>query len=156
MARGKEGKVKSGIDETSSLIMINRLNYADIPAIVFDILTIDKVNGSEEETERLKRSLAQLRKLKVTSIKVKEEFESFLEFVVNEIKKDFNARKKDLYDGNGFLKIDLEKLHFVDACYVNEKMLIFYQVEKRQKRTELDSIKNHLDEELEEEVETDE
>ena len=78
MARGKEGKVKSGIDETSSLMMINMLNYADIPAIVFDILTIDKVNGSEEETERLKRSLVQLRKLKVTSIKVKEEFESLV------------------------------------------------------------------------------
>ena len=56
---------------------------------------------------------------------------------------------------NAIKKLDAKKTNII-ILVIDSNSLSNIKYEKRQKRTELDSIKNHLDEELEEEVETDE
>ena len=103
--RGKEGKIRNGIDHTSSLIMAAKLNYTDVVGIVYDLLTREKINKNEDDEKALRQSSNQLKRLKITSRKFMSEFENLMNFIVDELKKDFFAKKKDLYDENGFLKL---------------------------------------------------
>lgn len=135
--RGKEGKIRNGIDHTSSLIMAAKLNYTDVVDIVYDLLTREKINKSEDDEKALRQSSNQLKRLKITSRKFMSEFENLMSFIVDELKKDFFAKKKDLYDENGFLKLSKRLIVKVDAVYINSKIMSFYQLERTENLQDL-------------------
>lgn len=140
--RGKEGKIRNGIDHTSSLIMAAKLNYTDVVDIVYDLLTREKINKSEDDEKALRQSSNQLKRLKITSRKFMSEFENLMSFIVDELKKDFFAKKKDLYDENGFLKLSKRLIVKVDAVYINSKIMSFYQLERTENLQDLIELEN--------------
>lgn len=140
-SKGREGKIRSGIDGTSTLWMITRANYADIPGIVYDYISINKSQEIEGvERDLLKHDLNQLRKLKVTSEQIKKEFEVFLGYVMDEIKKDFKLKKSQLFDENGFILVEPKTIEKINACYIRNKLLKFYQVREEIPCNELKAI----------------
>ena len=140
--RGKEGKIRNGIDHTSSLIMAAKLNYTDVVGIVYDLLTREKINKNEDDEKALRQSSNQLKRLKITSRKFMSEFENLMSFIVDELKKDFFAKKKDLYDENGFLKLSKRLIVKVDAVYIESKIMSFYQLERTENLQDLIELEN--------------
>lgn len=140
--RGKEGKIRNGIDHTSSLIMAAKLNYTDVVGIVYDLLTREKINKNEDDEKALRQSSNQLKRLKITSRKFMSEFENLMNFIVDELKKDFFAKKKDLYDENGFLKLSKRLIVKVDAVYIESKIMSFYQLERTENLQDLIELEN--------------
>lgn len=140
--RGKEGKIRNGIDHTSSLIMAAKLNYTDVVGIVYDLLTREKINKNEDDEKALRQSSNQLKRLKITSRKFMSEFENLMNFIVDELKKDFFAKKKDLYDENGFLKLSKRLIVKVDAVYIESKIMSFYQLERTEDLQDLIELEN--------------
>lgn len=140
--RGKEGKIRNGIDHTSSLIMAAKLNYTDVVGIVYDLLTREKINKNEDDEKALRSSANQLKRLKITSRKFMSEFENLMNFIVDELRKDFFAKKKDLYDENGFLKLSKRLVVKVDAVYIESKIMSFYQLERTENLQDLIELEN--------------